>query len=1656
MGKQRIVGKFGKKCISTYTDTNCQRQLYIYLGNHDDQWIDLSAPVKIRSGVSDQSNALTNAGKEYEAKVYTALVQYFASDIKYTQSLAGAADMLKPVKMDPDCFNTLYDTVSQQKRLLLLEHQWHLTNRFIAQTFDITDGTIPTRGNNPTAINPETGEKEGKPRVIRPDLITIQQFENNDNIQELLPDGSLRTVSPLEQTTRWGINIIDIKHTPADNIGHRHFSEVLFYARSLSTLLEEYNLQDKFFVHANGNGILGRIELNQLTTNLWQKLAWTPSPKTPYANQHLLYQPVMWKDVDKLFQDFEKTVRTLWQQKDSVFQRDHRKVPLQIQPACGRCPYVDDCVESLSSCASPPNLRDETLNTSKWDIRLIPNIKPAIVHELHQYGIHTIEEMVNKLPNINFTEISPLYAEKETLYLKAKAIHTLHPAAPEDKNLFQSALLPHTLNMALVLNLETEQPHNIVFSYGVQLTISAPINSRVFGAKALNEAHVAWWNAWVNTLETIDFDDYDEDISQDALDNVDLSEVEALLDPERFATHHTRYFKPSRKAKTDADKLAEKEVAKEKLRGQFQDLLDQGLLRKMLEGLSALKQNETLTRKAKLGLRRNDVDVSYTFAEVSDSLDIASEYALFESLVEQLYHILNVCHATELLVIGQDDKGTYTHDFAGFYWSPQQMEHLLDLASRHYTTMSMAFFTQHSDTLYKFEQVQDFINPSASKIRNSQYHKKLYDIQAFFKQGLAFPEIISYSWHDLLTLWDHKFRPNRRFWAPLFNFMDFTVWYNFLHATNSKTKFKHYTKICTQVDIKLNGMSTILRKVHGLARNVGIIPSESTVVETSTFVYHSFSRANYNSIAKLWVGLHELNVSTAQSDTDLFRLTWPNFSIAKLKGAKVNDLHVLESNDQDKASVLEFFIPEMSSNVKISEGSKIQILNLEHRNAKQFWRIHRFGSEFSVTKIRWTTTYKGDQTGFVVHGHITSSYDRGEPKASKYNCYPLWLTEGKPEEAIFARLNDHETRYLFGTSADYWGHPMRKLLGRFNLGQSLLAELVAVQSGLRQTDLPNMSNLTVEAPEVYLYAPQLLPQLPKLSDTSLKTKIYHPPDASQRHAIQTTLQHPITCIQGPPGTGKSQTIVALIDDFVARFDRAPKILVSTFSYSALNVLVDKIYTSWEGTENNPQNQYPLVSKIPIILAGNPKRFDRVTTKADQSKPIVLSGSGKSWNGHHFPPEGEEPKPIKVTGGSKKRLFGNLLDAFGHDPEGGFILFSNGYPLQHIGAPYSGKAKNPKKFDNLPDDFGFDLIIIDEASQMPTNYMTSVTQLVKPFSSALSVPQSINADTFNDIKLATPPEPNDITRLVLVGDHNQLPPVSQVEPPEHLRHLIDSAFYYYLETHLGSTPEAKVTLNCNYRSHADIVTCITELGLYFGLQPFEKHFNNLKAIPAVPSTITQPWLKHILERDHVVNTLLHNSPLDTVFSKVEAELTIEVIMAFFAMKQPKDQEAEKKFWDEQLGVVSPHNAHGSLIIRGVQQRLTNTNGVRLTHLSDELLQEKLQGCVASVDKFQGSARDFIIGTMGISAEDQLMAEETFFYDINRFNVLISRAKSKMLLICSENFANYTPADTKVMPVASKIRRYVDTLCQDTGIIATSSSNPNVTFRVRTMPSTTNNH
>jgi len=111
---------------------------------------------------------------------------------------------------------------------------------------------------------------------------------------------------------------------------------------------------------------------------------------------------------------------------------------------------------------------------------------------------------------------------------------------------------------------------------------------------------------------------------------------------------------------------------------------------------------------------------------------------------------------------------------------------------------------------------------------------------------------------------------------------------------------------------------------------------------------------------------------------------------------------------------------------------------------------------------------------------------------------------------------------------------------------------------------------------------------------------------------------------------------------------------------------------------------------------------------------------------------------------------------------------------------------------------------------------------------------------------------------------------------------------------------------------------------------------------------------------------------------------------------------------------------------------------------------IRSSVYSVEKFQGSDRDLIITSIGLSDIDKIEQETDFIFNMNRFNVLTSRAKHKLIFIASKEIVNFIPEDKELIEKASKYNFYVNKFCNKEMILNIQDENNNemqVKFRYK---------
>ncbi|HGE2296435.1 TPA: DEAD/DEAH box helicase, partial [Pseudomonas aeruginosa] len=314
---------------------------------------------------------------------------------------------------------------------------------------------------------------------------------------------------------------------------------------------------------------------------------------------------------------------------------------------------------------------------------------------------------------------------------------------------------------------------------------------------------------------------------------------------------------------------------------------------------------------------------------------------------------------------------------------------------------------------------------------------------------------------------------------------------------------------------------------------------------------------------------------------------------------------------------------------------------------------------------------------------------------------------------------------------------------------------------------------------------------------------------------------------------------------------------------------------------------------------------------------------------------------------------------------------------------------------------FDVVIVDESSQVQV-------------STAISPLATLKEDA----------------RLIIAGDHLQMPPIMALEPPKGAEYLVGSIQKYLLERPFGNQI-IPCPLEENYRSAEDIVAYARTIGYRTTLHAANATTAlQLLAAPPTPASgfpLSMPWSSlwpHILDPENKVLTLLHNDDLSSQSNSFEAKI---VAALTWCLRQTASAELDGRgsvthrvpqpdqFWGQCVGIVTPHRAQRALVIREL----------RAIFPSDP--PDLIDSAVDTVEKFQGGQRHTIIVTFGVGDADVIMGEEAFLMQLERTNVAISRAMAKCLVVMPMTLAGHVPQDKKALETAHAIKDYVDEFC-----------------------------
>jgi hypothetical protein len=287
----------------------------------------------------------------------------------------------------------------------------------------------------------------------------------------------------------------------------------------------------------------------------------------------------------------------------------------------------------------------------------------------------------------------------------------------------------------------------------------------------------------------------------------------------------------------------------------------------------------------------------------------------------------------------------------------------------------------------------------------------------------------------------------------------------------------------------------------------------------------------------------------------------------------------------------------------------------------------------------------------------------------------------------------------------------------------------------------------------------------------------------------------------------------------------------------------------------------------------------------------------------------------------------------------------------------------KKRDELD---GFDLVVVDEASQVRVPEAAVAAGLVAEGG-----------------------------RLVLAGDHLQLPPivtgVYPATPPG--EPLLHRSIFEAVCPRSGATSRLLWPLVENFRMN-DVLTSFAARLLYGPDYRCASPEVARRRLDFKAGRGLDPLVRACLDPQFPLVVVILDGVRAAQANPVEADLVAQLVVALREGLRGADGRRyadDAAFFRHGVFIVSPHHAQ----IRAVQREL--------------LAQRKwdVVPFVDTVDKMQGQEADAVIVSYGVADPEFALREAEFIYGLNRLNVAVTRARSKCVVCLPRPLLEATP-------------------------------------------------
>ncbi len=527
---------------------------------------------------------------------------------------------------------------------------------------------------------------------------------------------------------------------------------------------------------------------------------------------------------------------------------------------------------------------------------------------------------------------------------------------------------------------------------------------------------------------------------------------------------------------------------------------------------------------------------------------------------------------------------------------------------------------------------------------------------------------------------------------------------------------------------------------------------------------------------------------------------------------------------------------------------------------------------------------------------------------------------------------------LEGFHADFWGKLLKKSLDKVSdneLARRMLEDFVNEQmNSLLRQDVRNL-----------------------VTNHYLNGEI--PLDDSQIDAIIHALNNKMTLLWGPPGTGKTHTVIHLLLSYYFLCkqnsnDEIKRILVMCNNYDAFDNIIRKMSSSG-------------------ILDYNDVLIVRIKSK-DREERDYQFNQADYWeiSADTYSDEFKEDFRCLSTKPQRIQIIASTPNQIAK------IFTNNSY------------SRNQK--------VRFDLVIVDEASQMDVGHFVPALLKIK-----------------------------ENTQFVLAGDDLQLPPITNVKLINSSENYYGSIFSYYLnEFHNETTNNLRVPLHYNRRSNRIIVE-YSKLAF-----DYDKKYEAVENSEGQIKFVSEPkndFYDDVLDPQKVICVLNYDDGNASQINPFEADEVIKLIKRIWERGVYKYGTSNRygilEFFDKCIGVVVPHRAQRTLIQQKLIEFFVGELKIHeVEGIEERILKDKVISCIDTVERYQGQEREIMICSYVLGDIDIIRQEEEFIYNPNRLNVMISRARFKAIVLASNELIMSISDDIDIIDIQQSLKVLVD--------------------------------